>query len=736
MKKIISILLSVMMLAGCFVAMIPTASAKNENIANGSVVPSVTKGELLYSEDFEGANIYDAEETVLSGNDLIASLGWSGSVSGKNTISVVESDENHAVILKAYMSDYALTFLNNEKLAGGDYIVEYTQTLRNNEKNHDNKFGVVTGGNASKNSGSDTVVSAMVQEQGASGISVGVPGMKLDDMTAEFHDFERTGRASYKSEAGSTKSRVSGTTYNKTFHFRFVLDSQFGASMYVQKDGETDWTLISYANMAAEIGAVNWQKNATAIRSDVAFSILEGLAIELDNIKVYEIERQGGETVPGFVGKMAPSLIVSEVMAQGGEGHAWLEVYNASATTLNVYDYAIAREAGVAVNNMYSGTVAADEVAYILPGNGNPEYAGGALLPGQAAILFVPTSATATVETFKANDLIGTYGMTADDVAALKIFTIDFDLGTNTNDLLAVTPVVEGVAKAIDHNITEHDYVVSLTADFKAGKDAYVAFDGVGSAGYVPAQYLSYEVAFIEGNEYVGYGLEQTALTPAKKTLDGTPCTPGYLPLNITKKLQSVILTGMILEEDVTDQLYLATELVPSVVPADTVTKKFVGWRDSAGNVIQTLAPVYELGEDIVLTAVYDTEIPELAGYQKTAVEGGKYDLRIVAYVDRLDSVAFGMKIDFKYNNGRQDVIGSNVYYCRYVYEEISDNYGQGTVAPETYDAKYLVVFHIEDCPANIAVEYTVTTFVAFEDEGGGRTTEWNPDSMTFAIAA
>ena len=59
MKKIISILLSVLMLAGCFVALVPTANAAA--IKDPSVVPVVTKGDLINSENFEGENLYDPD---------------------------------------------------------------------------------------------------------------------------------------------------------------------------------------------------------------------------------------------------------------------------------------------------------------------------------------------------------------------------------------------------------------------------------------------------------------------------------------------------------------------------------------------------------------------------------------------------------------------------------------------------------------------------------------------------
>ena len=122
------------------------------------------------------------------------------------------------------------------------------------------------------------------------------------------------------------------------------------------------------------------------------------------------------------------------------------------------------------------------------------------------------------------------------------------------------------------------------------------------------------------------------------------------------------------------------------------------------------------------------------------------YDIRIVAYVGRMDlsddrdanddlsSAAFGMQIGFRFVEDGETITGSKKYYCRYVYEEILEDYGSGTVSAESYESRYLVVFHVEGCDASKAVEFDVTTFAEFEDEYGARTTEWSEESMTFSI--
>ncbi len=727
MKKIISILLSVLMLAGCFVAMIPAVGAKNETIENGNIVPTVEKGEQIYAENFEGANLFDAEGTAYRNANLITALGWSGSLAATETTSdsvTLAGDANdHAVEIKAHQSTYlALTFVDDARLAGGDVIVEYTYKLTDNTGGVSQRFGVKTGGDASTNLCKDTVVTAMVQEQGTTELEAGFPGSKSAKQTNEFFDFA-TEAVEYVNSAGKTIKRAAGTgsTYGQEFRFRFVVDNEFGLSMWTIGE-DNSATLIAYANMAEKLGAaLNWKKLCGAITSDLAFSCQKALTVEVDDIAVYAIQRDTPKD-PGFE-PLAPTLILSEFMTSASEGtadvvaknpdgsyvmdtdgnykyaqdgveenfrHEWIEIFNAGVTAVNVYDYAIAREAGILATNLYSGTVSEDEICYIKPGantvtgNGqtrsytNPAYEAGVLQPGEAAILFIPnnwfyaTSPTySSVNTFKEIDLKGVYGMYDADIAELKIFTIcsEYNFGNNNsgNDLFAISPVEDGVAKVLGHNITDHECIVSLSADFKGGADMYNVFDGYGCNGYTVAQHKSSEVVFLDENSnYIGHGVVDAAYSPDGKDVDDVPCTPGYLPV----EHRCVI------------------------------------------------------------------EIPELVGYQVTQSAGGKYDLRIVAAVDRLNSAAFGMKIEFEYFNGQKTVTGFKEYYCRYYYKSISTDYGTGTFNAEDCDKQYLLVFHIEDCPANVDVAYKVTTFAIHEMDSGLRSTMWSAGSMAFSLPA
>lgn len=773
MKKIISILLTVLMLAGCFVALVPTATAA---APDASIVPAVTKGELVYSENFESEALYTKEmiapeeggdpvETAvtLKEDALLAALGWSGTLnfnedpvtqSTRNSATLVKEEiagdtptYNHKLFLKALDNDLALTFVDNALLAGGDYIIEFTQTVVSNDGNDSRATGILTGGDASADSCNDTVIHAMLQEKGNSTIDIGFPSQAIDDLETAEKDIA-TGKTRIKKANGTNVQRNNGSIYNKEYRYTIVVDNEFGVSMYYTDLKKGTTTLFAYSVMQQEgIGAANWTRLAAMIESDVAYNIMKGLCVELDDFQVYTIQRET-EKYPGAA-NFAPGLIISEFMTMGTANQEWIEVYNAGDVAVNVYDYAIAREAGASIKNLYTGTVAEDEICYIYPDEKtigantftNPAYADGVLLPGDAAILFIPGASTATVETFKELDLKGVYGMTDAEIAALKIFTIcsehNFTNNDTGNDLFAVTPVVNGVAKVLGQNITNRDCVESLSADVKGGKNAYLAFEGVNSGGYTPKEYCSNEVIWFDADRnFSGRAVMDQTFSPNNKSLSDTPCTPGYIRTAHAKKLHSVTLTGMILEEDYVDTVYMNIEYVPTLVPQSTKTQKFAGWLDAEGNVIQSLAAVRTKGEDLVLVAYYETVIPKLAGYQVTETVAGKYDLRIVATVDNLDSVAFGMRVAFKYNDGEKDVYGAKEYFCRYIYEEISTDYGTGTVSAETYNAEYIVAFHIEGCHADVEMEYTITTFAVFQDADGGRSTEWDNNAMIFTLPA
>ena len=147
MKKIVSIFLTILMVAGLFVALIPTASAASEGRKTLDGVsymapPEVTKGELIMSEDFEDV------DATLTNLDLIKALGWGYKVvTDANNDGYGDSDVEWLASVKAEITDgidgnqglhitntatlEQLVFASDDRLGGGDYIVEYTFKMTN-----------------------------------------------------------------------------------------------------------------------------------------------------------------------------------------------------------------------------------------------------------------------------------------------------------------------------------------------------------------------------------------------------------------------------------------------------------------------------------------------------------------------------------------------------------------------------------------------------------------------------
>ena len=119
MKKVLSILLSVMMVAGLFVALIPAASAATKTDLTAAVAPpSYTLGEAWYTEDFENVN------ASLTGANLFSALGWDAgnkALPSGTTFAVETEGENQWVSLIG--SAKVVPFLTDERLAGGDYYL-------------------------------------------------------------------------------------------------------------------------------------------------------------------------------------------------------------------------------------------------------------------------------------------------------------------------------------------------------------------------------------------------------------------------------------------------------------------------------------------------------------------------------------------------------------------------------------------------------------------------------------
>ena len=276
MKKVISILLTVMMVAGLFAALIPTASASSVSSLNSYAqnVPTIHKKELIYAEDFEDA------PTTLSANSLNQDLGWKTTTDTNepNTPSnasakIVETEKGKVLELKS--DTWANTVIKeDDRLAGGNYYIEYTQKMTANGSSTGQGFGIVTNGIRSGATFDKAVVWTCFKANG------------------EWHNLLcATGETSYKDYAQTLDYNAadkSDQTLVKAgaIRVRIVIDAEFGVSIYTGPD-KNNMTLQS---TYTEAGTAAWKAVSSSIGNQVLFRLLAGPTVQIDDIEIWSFD--------------------------------------------------------------------------------------------------------------------------------------------------------------------------------------------------------------------------------------------------------------------------------------------------------------------------------------------------------------------------------------------------------------------------------------------------------------
>ena len=290
MKKVLSILLSVMMVAGLFAALIPTASA----LSYEDNVPNVVKKEILYFEDFE-----DESYQSLSGADLRAAFGWTASSDAGTgetstpaaaTTEIVETDGgNHVVELYSGGTWSNTCIFSNEKLAGGDYMIEYTQKMISNLKGDGQGIGFVSNGKRYNNGTANTNTAWQVnlKERGNWDTLAYYKGSGSRVDICEDIDYDPSNTTS---DNGLSSN---GSIVDKEIRVRIVIDADFGMTIYTLENGA--WTM--QATMKNESTVSAWAEQSSYIGNQILMRLINGPTIQLDDIEIATIEDYNGPTV-------------------------------------------------------------------------------------------------------------------------------------------------------------------------------------------------------------------------------------------------------------------------------------------------------------------------------------------------------------------------------------------------------------------------------------------------------
>lgn len=720
MKKVLSILLSVMMVAGLFVALIPTATAA---VSDTGVQPAITDNMLttIYEEDFENSDYYeetsdpDTGDPVLtpkySNADLVAALGWSGSV-GSSTLTLVEDDNgNHSVLFNS-VADWVLNMVDDARLAGGNFVIEYTQKMVDNTAGDGQGLGFRQGYKST-----DAGWNYLLKERGQFDLHCHYDYSTAANATnvGNTQNDIASGTVTYTNSAGKEITRTGGSIMNQSLNFKLVIDANRGIYVY------NDSTLV----MATTIAAIgNWSSDAHTLPSLLQIRCISGVDVEVDNIKVSVYD---GLPYTCMTKTGSDSFVVSAVSTNAypttdNIRFEYFELYNASTETLNVYDYAFTMNQTTAIYP----NISASTIFTVAPGAGNsvtkgsytyefdnPDYEDGQIQPGETAIIFNPSdwwnglNVGAGAEEFKTLCLIGKMGMTEDEVSQLKIFNGASAKADGSGALYAMNNsgvCTIGVTKMVDGEpqisastyIAESTLVDSFVCDVKQSTYNFYGFGYYHSNGGVTAGAANNYNFWDANGNYIPGG--QITSSNAAGTTPGFIPEANRRPFTVTYKADG--------ETFKTELGRLATDYTLTTSVPTKAGYTFAGWADAEGNVVTSVAAA-DMMSDKTFTATWikNNEV-QWVGFQAAIAEGDRYDLRLVGSVLTLDDVkniAFSISV-----NGTEE----KLVYLKYVYKSITTDFGEATF--EVPNDGYVVVLEINNC--RVDADIVVKAVTIYED--------------------
>lgn len=289
MKKVLSILLSICMLVGCFVAMIPSANAAED-------VSLPKRGELLYSEDFE-----DAAYTSLNGADLETALGWQDStpnvltdfyITTDTTTAVgaatpTPEDGDHWLRIRPNTTWENTKIFEDERLIGGGYIIEYEQLMVDNTSGDGQGMGFRTTECWQEGY---TTWNFNAKERGNYDVHTSVKGTtsttnsptEVDEAkeSVTYHNYN----ASSGLFDGNEQVRDKGSIMGQVIRFRIYVDPEMGVSAYKVNPETGELTLAAKSNSTV---VSTWGAYSKFIPAGIVIRCLGGPTMLVDDIKIY-----------------------------------------------------------------------------------------------------------------------------------------------------------------------------------------------------------------------------------------------------------------------------------------------------------------------------------------------------------------------------------------------------------------------------------------------------------------
>lgn len=271
MKKLLSLTLCLCILAGGLsVFVVPASATIVQTIPNASDIPEMEKRELIYSEDFQDNSLDTSKKNAA----LISELGWFGTLGSSDSLSIVSNGKNRAVSVTAYTTRLdTFGFLRDDRLKGGNYILEYTVYLADNYLDDPERtFGFCSESATTFKQNKNTAWRFVLKEDGTSDHHLKINANAVSDQG--------------NSLLVSANDGVSSSLIGSTYRVRVVVDAEFGVSAYLL-DGENA-TLISATTPGA---SSEWKKYSSTIGNELRFHILSGITATFDDIQVWTAKK-------------------------------------------------------------------------------------------------------------------------------------------------------------------------------------------------------------------------------------------------------------------------------------------------------------------------------------------------------------------------------------------------------------------------------------------------------------
>ena len=284
MKKALSLLLCLCLLTSCFVMLIPTASAAvtSNGISSPRRFPKMRQAELIYSESFESENVTGATDA----SALIEALGWTGTAFSNMAIQQDSGSDNHQLYFKAN-NDSAMTVCTDDRLVGGNYVIEYTATMLTFANGADGAGMGFRSSYKEETAGWNF----LAKERGNFDFHFHTSTITADNYHEEV-DIAPT------AETVSGTKRTNGSIVGEKIRFRLVIDAENGLSAYTVDQTTGEATIVVGMN---EDCVASWANSSSTLNNTLMIRAINiDTSYLVDDIQIWSNKKSA--PVPRLIG--------------------------------------------------------------------------------------------------------------------------------------------------------------------------------------------------------------------------------------------------------------------------------------------------------------------------------------------------------------------------------------------------------------------------------------------------